>query len=299
MAELLTEEPPSAVDPASAVRNEERVARPAAPTVLRPVEPADLAGAPVRVRVLGSPLVHAPNPLDAERVALCTELVVHLALQPEGVHPTVLGAALWPRGVTAAVRDATIERAREWLGTDRQGVPHLQTREDGKLVLGPGVVLDWDVVRTLVARSRTRHLEAEERRDLMAALRLVQGGVLARRPAGRYAWIARVRVERAARDLLVDASHRLAVICSHDDDPAGARAAAWAGLAAAPTEEILWRDVLRAAFATGGADEVRSVAAEMEMTLHSAGVAEIGAPTVALLEELAPGPLDTRLPGSA
>ncbi|MBO3102628.1 LysM peptidoglycan-binding domain-containing protein [Cellulomonas fengjieae] len=299
VAELLTEEPPAVVDPARVARNEEQVARPVPPVVLRPVEPADLAGAPVRVRVLGTPLVTAPHPLDAERVSLCTELVVHLALQPEGVHPTVLGAALWPRGVTAAVRDATIERARDWLGTDRSGVPHLRKREDGKLVLGPDVVLDWDVVCTLAARSRTRTSEAEERRDLMAALRLVQGGVLARRPPGRYAWIARVRVERAARDLLVDAAHRLAVICSHDDDPAGARAAAWAGLAVAPTEEVLWRDVLRAAFATGGADEVRSVAAEMEMTLHSAGVTEIGAPTVALLEELAPGPLDSRLQGSA
>ena len=111
----------------------------------------------------------------------------------------------------------------------------------------------------------------EERRDLVAALRLVQGGVLARRPAGRYAWLARVRLERAARDLLVDAAHRLAVLSTHDDDPTAARAAAWAGLGVAPTDELLWRDVLRAAYAEGGADAVRSAAAEMEMTLQAAG----------------------------
>ena len=42
----------------------------------------------------------------------------------------------------------------------------------------------------------------------------------------------------------------------------------------------------------GGADAVRSAAAEMEMTLQAAGVAEVGAPTAALLEELAPGGID-------
>ena len=299
VAELLTEEPPLLVDPTVAVRNEESAVRPVPVPPARAVEPADLAAAPVRIRVLGSPSVVAPHPLDAERVALCTELVVHLALHPGGVHPTVLAAALWPRGVTAAVRDATVERAREWLGTDENGAPHLRTRTDGTLELGPGAVLDWDVVCTLLARSRTQSSTADERRDLAAALRLVQGGVLARRPIGRYAWLARVRLERSARDLLVDGAHRLAVLCSNDDDPSSARAAAWSGLGVAPTDELLWRDVLRAADAAGGPDDVRSAAAEMEMTLHAAGVPEISAPTAALLEELAPSGRDAQLPGSA
>ena len=258
-----------------------------------------LAAAPVRIRVLGSPSVVTQHPIEAERLALCVELVVHLALHPAGVHPTVLAGALWPRGVTAAVRDATIDRAREWLGTDENGTPHLRTRPDGLLVLGPGAVLDWDVVCTLTARARTAGNPADERRDLVAALRLVQGGVLARRPSGRYAWLARVRLERAARDLLVDTAHRLAVLSTHDDDPTAARAAAWTGLGVAPTEELLWRDVLRAAYAEGGSDAVRSAADEMEMTLQAAGVAEVGAPTAALLEELAPGSVAVQLPGSA
>lgn len=299
VAELLTEEPPPLVDPATVARNEESVARPAPIVPAREVDAADLATAPVRVRVLGSPSVAAQNPIEPERLALCVELVVHLALHPSGVHPTVLAGALWPRGVTAAVRDATIDRAREWLGTDVHGSPHLRTRDDGLLELGPGAVLDWDVVCTLTARARSRTDPVDERRDLVAALRLVQGGVLARRPAGRYAWLARVRLERAARDLLVDTAHRLAVLSTHDDDPTAARAAAWTGLGVAPTEELLWRDVLRAAFAEGGTEAVRSAADEMEMTLHASGVAEVGAPTAALLEELAPRGLDARLPGSA
>ena len=298
VAELLSEEPPTPLDPRAAAELEENVTRPDVPPAPRPLEPADLAAAPVRVRVLGAPLVEAARAIEPERVALCTELVVHLALQPDGVHPTVLGAALWPGGVTPAVRDATVERARAWLGTDAHGHPHLRLRDDGRLHLGPDVVLDWDVVHSLLARARTATDRATERRDLAAALRLVQGGVLARRPPGKYAWLARVRLERVARDLLVDAAHRLAVLCSLDDDPDGARAAAWSGLGVAPTEELLWRDVLRSA-AVQGADDVRQVAADLEATLHAAGVAEIGAPTVALLEELVPSDTGRAAPGSA
>jgi len=217
--------------------------------------------------------------------------VVHLALHPGGVHPTVLAAALWPAGVTAAVRDATVERTRTWLGEDERGVPHLRETADGRLVLGPGAVLDWDVVRGLLARSRGAQ-PAQERQDLTAALRLVQGGVLAQRPVGRYAWLARVRLERTARDLLVDAAHRLAQLSWDDGDPAAARQAAWSGLSVAPTEELLWRDLIRAAHATDGVAGVHEVAADMELTLHAAGVTDVSPLTTALLHELAPAAAD-------
>ncbi|WP_043610766.1 hypothetical protein, partial [Cellulomonas carbonis] len=81
----------------------------------RPLDLGSLEAAPVRVTILGAPRVHAPGVVDEDRRALVTELVVHLALHPAGVHPTVLAGALWPRGVTAAVRDATIDRAATWL----------------------------------------------------------------------------------------------------------------------------------------------------------------------------------------
>ncbi|MGH3508382.1 MAG: hypothetical protein ACRDO2_14380 [Nocardioidaceae bacterium] len=38
-------------------------------------------------------------------------MAVYLALHPEGVHPNVLAAALWPRGVSDDVRDATLAQA--------------------------------------------------------------------------------------------------------------------------------------------------------------------------------------------
>lgn len=271
------------------IEHEAALDRPVPTPPGRAVGPADLVAAPVRVYVFGAPRVETALPLARDRVALSTELVVHLALHPGGVHPTVLAAALWPRGVTAAVREAAIARTREWLGADEHGSPHLRQQADGRLALGPAVVLDWDVVRTLLVRSRGASTPAQERGDLADALRLVRGEVLAERAAGRYSWLARARLERSARDLLVDAAHRLAILRWADDDPSGAAEAARAGLRVAPAEELLWRDLLRAAMATGGIPAVSDVAADLERALHSAGIGVAAAPTAALLEELVPG----------
>lgn len=273
----------------AALEHEAILDRPAVTMPEHPFDRAAYLSAPVRVQVLGTPTVHADGPIEPDRLALATELVIYLALHPEGVHPTVLAGALWPRGVTAEVRTATIARTREWLGQDAAGSPHLREGADGRLRLGPGVLLDWNAVRTLLASARTATDPAKERRSLAAALRLVAGPILAERPTGRYAWLARVRLERASRDLLVDAAHRLAILCWHDNDPAGAREAAFAGLWVSATEELLWRDVLRATAAAEDPAALHRVAADMDVTLRAAGVSEMSAPTAALLDELLPG----------
>src|SRR5262249_33491388 len=102
-------------------------------------------GAPVAVEVgvLGPAIVGAPGPIEAERLALATELVMYLAAHPTGVHPNVLFGALWPRGVTPEVGDATLARVRGWLGTDQRGQANLVTDQDGRLRLGPDVGVDW------------------------------------------------------------------------------------------------------------------------------------------------------------
>jgi len=200
----------------------------------------------------------------------------------------VLGAAVWPRGVTVAVVNATVARAREWLGKDAHGAPHLRHTMDGNLVLGARAVLDWDVVRSLLAASRAAATRDEERELLREALGLVRGEALEDVPAGRYSWLARVRLERDARALLVDAAHRLAVLSMDGDDPAGAKAAVASGLAVAPVDELLWRDLLRAVWLESGPDGVRAAADEMQRALRDAGVHEVPAQTASLLEELVP-----------
>ncbi|HWJ85720.1 MAG TPA: bacterial transcriptional activator domain-containing protein [Cellulomonas sp.] len=295
LGELLA---PEVEDEVAGVEVEGHLERPDLPAAGRALGSADLWAAPVRVLLLGAPRVEADGPIEDDRRDLCTELVVHLALHPEGVHPTVLGAAVWPRGVTTAVVNATVARARDWLGTDAHGAPHLRHTMDGNLVLGARPVLDWDVVRSLLARSRTAATRAQERDLLREALGLVRGDTLADVPAGRYSWLARARLERDARALLVDAAHRLAVLCLDDDDPAGARAAVESGLQVAPVDDLLWRDLLRAVWLESGADGVRAAADEMERELRDAGVREVPAPTAALLEELVPAGVSDRATGA-
>lgn len=286
LAELVS--PAAVAAPVEDLAGTEQPPRPDVPVPPIPVDLEDLRAAPVAVRVLGAPAVRAPGALAQERLTLTTELVVHLALHPEGVHRAVLAGDLWPHGVTAEVRDATIDRTRRWLGTDAHGAPRLRDQPDGRLTLSRDVVVDWHVLLTVLGRSRAADSRAQERADLTGALGLGSGAVLAERPSGRYAWLARVRLERVSRDLLVDAAHRLAVLCSDDGDPGGAEAAARAGIAVSPSSEILWRDLMRARSVNDGPDGVHEVAAELEATMHGLGDAGMSAPTAALVEELAP-----------
>lgn len=302
LADLLVEapEPASGIDERrAAMEHEGAVERPDVEPPDRPLGAADLAAAPVRVLVLGEPRVEARRPVDETRRAISTELVVLLALHPEGVHPNVLGAALWPGGVTAEVRERTIQRAAAWLGEDSAGRPHLRRGDDGRLSLGPHVVVDWDVVRSLLARSRDGVDPATERELLGEALALAAAPVVAVRPPGRYSWLARVRAERVSHDLLVDAAHRLVVLHRDAGDPASAQRVAWDAVQMAPGAELLWRDLLRAADATGGRDAVRDVVGILLTTLRAADVGDVSAATRALVEELAPGIEVPRLRGTA
>ncbi|WP_147375543.1 hypothetical protein [Jiangella rhizosphaerae] len=278
-------------DPAGPTFNEAWLpeVRPEVPQVRTLVTEAELATAPVRVYILGPVVVQARTEIEAERRALATEIVVHLALHREGVHPTVLAAAVWPRGVTAAVRESTFARVREWLGVDRAGSPYLLMTEDGRLKLSEAVVLDWDVVCALLSQSRQVRRPSEEADLLRRALRVARGPVLSERPQGRYAWIARARVERVASDLLVDAAHRLSVITRDGGDPGTAAAAARAGLRVRPAEQLLWRDLILAQHAVDGRGGVMAVEGEMSETLLGIGGIELAPETAALLEELVPG----------
>src|SRR4029077_5767590 len=65
---------------------------------------------PVEIGLLGQLAVQAPGPLEPDRLALATELVVYLAAHPDGVPANVLTGAVWPRGVSNEVRDAALSR---------------------------------------------------------------------------------------------------------------------------------------------------------------------------------------------
>jgi hypothetical protein len=247
---------------------------------------------PVEIGLLGPVTIEAPGPADPERQALATELVVYLAAHPSGVHPNVLTGALWPRGVTDDVRDATLSRVEAWLGTDEMGRPNLSADAGGRLRLGSGVRVDWLVLRSLVAQA-AQAAEAgkteEEAATLDRALALVRGQVLDGRDPSRYAWLGTDSFEYEVTALVADAAHRLSALRLMAGDAEGAMAAARTGLRLAFNDEMLWRGLLLGASATGQEHILRGVVGEVSARAELDEVMPRLAPeTEALIDELLP-----------
>ncbi|QCX28292.1 bacterial transcriptional activator domain-containing protein [Nocardioides jishulii] len=260
----------------------DRVAVPRPP---RAGEDDHWATAAVRVGVLGDLATRTTGQLDPARVQLASEVVVFLALQQAPVHPSVVAASVWPGGVTPEVRDATIARVRDWLGTDPSGNHLLREDADGRLLLADDVAVDWHAFCALALRARTAP-PAEELELLRRALQLVRGEFLSGRPSQRYAWLPRTRLERQSVDLVVDSAHRV-VELSLPRDPAGAATACRAGLRLAPASQVLWRDLVVAESQNPGGPGAPAVVAEMRQELGRYGAA-LDAETEALVEELLP-----------
>ena len=261
--------------------------RPDAPDPPRPpVTTAALRSAPVRVQVLGPATVMAPGAVEPERLPLLTEAVACLALNRDGLHPRVLASMIWPLGVTGDVVTASIERLRVWLGDDETGATRLREDEEGRLVLGPDVVVDWDVLRALAAAAR-RSSRAEELRLLQEALRLVRGRVCEGAEPGRYAWLARLRTAHDSEALITDSALRVAALLGRDD-PEGAAAAIAVGLGVVELDQRLWQADLRLAAMRGH----ERLAERVGALLDAAGADDlrhVNPGTAALVEDLAPG----------
>jgi len=258
----------------------------------RPGDDAHWATAPVRIGVLGPLEARVPGQMDEVRLGLATEVATYLALQTGPVHPSVLAASVWPRGVTAEVRDATIERVREWLGHATDGSYLLRENDEGRLFLADDVAVDWHAFCTLVQRSRGATVKTEMEL-LRRALQLIRGPFLDRRERGRYTWLARTRLDTTIADAVEAAAHRLVELST--DDPDGAAGAARAGLRLVPHSQLLWRDLLRAEYDGPGGPGVAAAADEMVVALSERG-ADLEAETEALVEELVPG---TRRPAGS
>ena len=256
--------------------------RPKLPAIARDVDDAAWATAPRRVAVLGRVVVQG---VDAEvpRIDQSTEIVAYLALHPEGVHPNLVSAAVWPRGVTSDVLEAAIGRARDWLGTDVDGTHLLREDAEGRLSLADAVVCDWHAVVSLLHQARKSARLAGETDLLRRALMFVRGEPFDRVPRGRYAWVARDDVPRTAARVVIDAAERLIQILG--GDPGGAAQAAESGLLVAPGHQPLWRSLLRARFETEGVPGVHRTLEEMGQALSGL---PLDAETEALIDELLP-----------
>jgi hypothetical protein len=255
------------------------------PSTLPSIDDATFAAAPVRVGILGPVAVRATGPLDPSQVPLATEIITYLAAHPGGVHPGVLAAAIWPRGVTHAVATATIDRVRDWLGDEPDGTARLLADVSGRYLLAPSVAVDWHSLCTLLLRAQRASSPQDEADLVRRALRLVRGPVLQGHPARRYSWLVRTPLARTIEEVVVDAAHRLAKISSKMSDPTDSAEAALSGLRLAPTAQLLWRDLLEAEHRRGGAVALLATVADMQETMDHSG-APVDAETEALIEHL-------------
>ena len=246
----------------------------------------------VFVRVLGELETTGTGIAEPERAPLLNEALVFLLQHREGVHPSVLAAALWPRGTTADVARATVERLTEWLGVDPKDEPNLIVETDGRLRLGRYVWSDWDLFESLQSRALyDANLQSPVHLDNLfsAALDLVRGRFLANRTKGRYGWLAYEIVEAQIPAQIADTALRLADARIANGAAEKAIAAVEAGLRASPEDEELWRGLLRAVFATGDVPRLeQTIATLRDRTWRVHGVRELHPRTEALIGELAP-----------
>jgi hypothetical protein len=239
--------------------------------------------APVEVDLLGPVEVDARGGIDEGRVQLSTEIIAFLASQDYGVHPNVLAGSIWPRGISAELRDAALEHTRRWVGVDA-----MYADESGRWMLNRSVVrVDWDVFRTLAKQAT---MMDDPRGPLSTALSLVHGAAWSNLPAGRYSWLASSGIERKMVEAVVDAALRLAEASLQHNDGNLARTALQTGLSFSPASEDLWRATLRLASHFGTPADVNNVAGQMYAALAKHGAPRgAEAETDALVDDLLPG----------
>lgn len=242
----------------------------------------------VYARLVGTYEIIGLDTPDGERSPLMHEALALLLLHREGVHPRVLASALWPRGVTEDVRDALVDRLREWLGTEPDGSPRLRADRSGRLTLAKSVVSDLDVLRSLyheATQGRGANSRAVRGRMLTDALVLVRGPLLADRPQGRYAWLTHEIIDAQLPLLVADIGLALSEFHLEKGRAEKAIEALNAALGSAPGDERLWNELLRATHAVGDPGRLQQVAADL---VARSGARGVPPRTEALLDELLP-----------
>lgn len=242
----------------------------------------------VYARLVGTYEIIGLDTPDGERSPLMHEALALLLLHREGVHPRVLASALWPRGVTEDVRDALVDRLREWLGTEPDGSPRLRADGSGRLTLAKSVVSDLDVLRSLyheATQGRGANSRAVRGRMLTDALVLVRGPLLSDRPQGRYAWLTHEIIDAQLPLLVADIGLALSEFHLEKGRAEKAIEALNASLNSAPGDERLWNELLRATHAVGDPGRLQQVAADL---VSRSGARGVPPRTEALLDELLP-----------
>jgi DNA-binding SARP family transcriptional activator len=225
-------------------------ADPAAPPGAAPEHSVEICVlGPVRVNGTAEPFERRPK---------LTELVVYLALHPEGATSDAWATALWPdRRMPMSTLSNRLSETRLSLGYAPDGFAHLRKR-GGRYHLGPYVSTDWDRFQQLAADP--------DPAGWRAALALVRG-----RPfegLREVQWTLLEGVVPAIEAAVVELACRLAEHLLAARDPEGAEWAARRAMLSCPWDERLYRLVMRAADAAGNRAGVEAALRQLACVLE-------------------------------
>ena len=211
------------------------------------------------VRVLGSITIEGGH--DAVR-RKAEELVVYLALHPDGVDEQRLKTVLWPEGLPSPhAFNQMVSRARIALGTAPDGTHYLPRLDGTTYRLGDWVTTDVHRLERAYRDARD-DLSIETTDRLSDALRLVRGQPFAGVKGG-YEWAHAEGMASRLEILVGEAAHLVAEWhLEHEEAPA-ALWAAGQGLVGCPIDEALYRDRMRAHDLAGNSAAVESVMREL------------------------------------
>lgn len=190
------------------------------------------------------------------------ELVVYLAMHPNGVDRDVAMEAMWPgKIVPRSTQDPTVSVARAALGWASDGTRHLPTGR-GRLCLGWHVASDWDrfveLADPAVDTGQTRSADA---------LGLIRGHLF--QGLHHAGWTICDGFAPMMESRIVDVAITFGESCLVSGDPSQAAWAARQALKVSPYDERLYRILMRAADAVGNRrgvvaamDELRAVVAD-------------------------------------
>ena len=229
----------------------------------------DLGSPAILVRVLGS--VEVDGVAEFKR-AKSRELVVYLAMHPNGVGEAELDEALWgsngARVVVPSTRDATVSVARTAVGGAARLLPAQGQGREKRYQLGREVQSDWSQFCALHRYGREHRSTAALRR----ALELVRGRPFEGVISGRtYGWIHLEGHGRHIEAEVADAADLAAGLFLDAGDPLAARWAARCGLRAEPYTERLWVRLMEAADALGESQEIERIMDEMNVVMELEG----------------------------
>ncbi|MGH9153147.1 MAG: hypothetical protein ACRD03_12275 [Acidimicrobiales bacterium] len=244
----------------------------------------------VLVSVLGPVDVRGGERPIARRRSL--ELVVYLALHPEGVDEGRLRAVLWPESNPSRENfNQTVSRARQPLGHASDGtlhLPRLTNEESARYHLGSEVASDAALLEAVyvVARREASEARIEHLASMLGMIR----GIPFEGTKGGWQWTFTEGHAARLASLAADTAHLVAQWLLERGDVQRALWATSQGLRAAPGDEILYRDRMQAHDQAGNRSGVEAVMEELLRTVDDGEPYDSVHPdTVAYYEELTQG----------